>query len=367
MAQRRGFGTVRKLPSGRWQARFTHPQTGKLQSASNTFVTKADAGRWLAAMETDFGRGEALDLDRAKQSFGSYARTWLDSRRDLRPKTIELYRYLFAHYLEPTLGSKQVGEIDSAVVRSWYGDISAGSQSQVTTAKAYRLLRQILEAAVDDRIIRANPCNLKGAAVERSQERPIPSMDEVLALADAIDPRYRLMVLLAGLVGLRRGECLALQARDVDERDGRWNVTVRSSIVFVKGEPRRELPKTEAGTRRLALPSAVGREVERHLGEFGLLGEDLLFADPRSGTTPTITVWRRVWNKARRSAEVDCTFHDLRHHAGTLTASAGASIRESMARLGHASPQAALRYQHAAEQRDVEVASSIDRLIPESR
>ena len=95
MAQRRGFGTVRKLPSGRWQARFTHPRTGKLQSAPNTFVTKADAGRWLAEMETDFGRGEALDLDRAKQSFGSYARTWLDSRRDLRPKTIELYRYLF--------------------------------------------------------------------------------------------------------------------------------------------------------------------------------------------------------------------------------------------------------------------------------
>ena len=188
-------------------------------------------------------------------------------------------------------------------------------------------------------------------------------MDEVLALADAIDPRYRLMVLLAGLVGLRRGECLALRASDVDKRDERWNVNVGASTVFVRGEPRRQFPKTEAGTRRLALPSAVGKEVERHLADFGLNGDDLFFADPRTGTTPTITVWRRVWNKARRTAEVDCTFHDLRHHAGTLTASAGASIRESMARLGHASPQAALRYQHAAEQRDVEVASSIDRLI----
>ncbi len=191
-------------------------------------------------------------------------------------------------------------------------------------------------------------------------------MDDVIALADAIKPRYRLMVLLAGLVGLRRGECLALRVSDVVERDGRSTITVGSSIVFVGGAPRRELPKTDAGTRRLALPSAVGKEVERHLAEFDLSGDDLLFADERTGTTPTITVWRRVWNNARRDAGVDCTFHDLRHHAGTLTASAGASIRESMARLGHASPRAALRYQHAAEQRDVEVASSIDRLIPGS-
>ncbi len=364
MAQRRGFGSVRKLPSGRWQARFTHPQTGKIQSAQSTFDTKAGAGRWLATMETDLDRGDALDLDRGKIAFGAYGKAWLDSRGDLRPKTMELYRYLFRQYLEPPLGTRQIGQIDSESIRSWYGEIGAGSQSRVTTAKAYRLLRQILQAAVDDRILRSNPCNLKGAAVEHSTERPILSMDDVLALADAIKPRYRLMVLLASLVGLRRGECLALRVSDVVERDGRWTITVGSSIVFVAGVPRRELPKTDAGTRRLALPSAVGREVERHLAEFGLTGDDLLFADSRTGTTPTITVWRRVWNNARRDAGVDCTFHDLRHHAGTLTASAGASIRESMARLGHASPRAALRYQHAAEQRDVEVASSIDRLIP---
>jgi integrase len=206
----------------------------------------------------------------------------------------------------------------------------------------------------------------QGAAVEHSEERPLLSMDDVIALADGITPRYRLMVLLAGLVGLRRGECLALRASDVVERDGRSTITVSSSIVFVGGQPRRELPKTDAGTRRLALPSVVGKEVERYIAQFELSDDDLLFADERTATTPTITVWRPVWNNARRDAGVDCTFHDLRHHAGTLTASAGASIRESMARLGHGSPRAALRYQHAAEQRDVEVASSIDRLIPGS-
>lgn len=363
MAQRRGFGSIRKLPSGRWQARFTHPHTGQLEAAPSTFATKADANRWLSSMESDLDRGEALDLNKAKQTFGSYGQAWLDSRGDLRPKTMELYAYLFRVYLEPRLGPRQIGRVDSEVVRQWYGEVSSGTQSKVTTSKAYRLLRQILQSAVDDRLLRVNPCNLKGAAVERSKERPLISLDDVMALAAAIKPRYRLMVLLAGLVGLRRGECLALRVDNLEKRDGQWRVIIGTSIVYVGGAPRYDLPKTEAGMRRLALPAAVGAAVERHLAEFELSGDALLFADARTGTTPTITVWRRVWDNARRDADIDCTFHDLRHHAGTLSASAGASIRESMARLGHASPRAALRYQHAAEQRDVAVAASIDRLI----
>ena len=113
-------------------------------------------------------------------------------------------------------------------------------------------------------------------------------------------------------------------------------------------------PRLRRDTNDSRSPSALGKEVARHLADFGLTGDDLLFSDPRTGTTPTITVWRRVWNKSRRSAEVECTFHDLRHHAGTLTASAGASVHESTARLGHASPSRCARYQHAAERRDVE-------------
>ncbi len=140
-----------------------------------------------------------------------------------------------------------------------------------------------------------------------------------------------------------------------------------SSIVFVNGDIHHQPPKTNAGVRRLALPAAVTTAVEQHVATFGPEEPDgLLFVDLRTGTTPTITVWRRVWDNARQAADVDCTFHDLRHLAGTLTATAGASIRESMARMGHSSPRAALRYQHLVDLRDAEVASSIDRLIDRS-
>lgn len=364
MAQRRGFGTVRKLPSGRYQARYTHPETGVLVSAPTTFAAKGDATRFLSEAETDLARGESLDVASSKQSFGSYGDEWLDTRTDLRPKTIYLYRYLFETFLEPILGRKEIGRLDARAIRQWHGTVHQGAQSDVTLAKAYRLLRQILQAAVDDRLIRSNPCNLKGAAVERSAERPIPTLKQVLALADVIKPEYKLMVLLAGLVGLRRGECFALRLDHFEQGPGHWTVAIDSSIVFVRNEALHQAPKTAAGVRRLALPSAVNAVAEDHLANF--TGDEpgaLLFTDQRTGSTPTITVWRRVWANACRDAQVECTFHDLRHHAGTLTATAGASIRESMARLGHSSPAAALRYQHVAETRDAEVASAMDRLI----
>jgi integrase len=56
-------------------------------------------------------------------------------------------------------------------------------------------------------------------------------------------------------------------------------------------------------------------------------------------------------------------FHDLRHVANTLTAASGASTKELMHRMGHASPEAALRSQHAARDRDAAIAAVLGTLI----
>jgi integrase len=153
-------------------------------------------------------------------------------------------------------------------------------------------------------------------------------------------------------------------ARNPSRGKDHWTVAIDTSIVFVRDKAHRQAPKTMAGVRRLALPNAVSAVAEHHLTQFSRSEPDaLLFTDQRTDSTPTMTVWRRVWANARRDAGVECTFHDFRHHAGTLTATAGASIRESMARLGHSSPAAALRYQHIAEARDAEVASAMHQLI----
>ena len=75
-------------------------------------------------------------------------------------------------------------------------------------------------------------------------------------------------------------------------------------------------------------------------------------------------MWQTEWNRARRRLWLDYVhFHDLRHVAGTLAAATGAGTKELMYRLGHASPQAALRYQHATRERDTAIAEAMGAMM----
>ena len=79
-------------------------------------------------------------------------------------------------------------------------------------------------------------------------------------------------------------------------------------------------------------------------------------------------VWQHEWVRARtKVGRPDLHLHDLRHVAGTLAAATGASTKELMRRLGHATPQAALRYQHATDDRDEGIAAGIDYIIRAAR
>ncbi len=100
---RRLFGTIRKLPSGRYQARHVDA-SGRRHRAPNTFATKADAGRWLADVEAAIARGTWIDPDAGRVLLADYAQGWIDSRPGLRPRTRELYQSLLDLHLAPALG-----------------------------------------------------------------------------------------------------------------------------------------------------------------------------------------------------------------------------------------------------------------------
>lgn len=100
MAGRRQFGRIRRLPSGRWQARYTGPD-GRDHAAPRTFLTKSEASRWLSAPETDLSRSQWLDPSRGELSFGLYATEWLAGRSELKLRTLESYTWLLGKYLLP--------------------------------------------------------------------------------------------------------------------------------------------------------------------------------------------------------------------------------------------------------------------------
>jgi integrase len=118
--------------------------------------------------------------------------------------------------LDPVFGNKPVAEIREAHVRRWRSDLLDSGTGATSVAKAYWLLRAIMSTAVDDGIIRRNPCRIRGAGLDRSPERSVLTIHQVARLADAIGPRYRALILLAVYGSLRWGELAALRRGDFD-------------------------------------------------------------------------------------------------------------------------------------------------------
>lgn len=357
----RSFGAIRKLPSGRWQARYPDPVTGDRLSAPDTFASKGDAARWLAELESDVGRGNWVDPRAGEITLGEFAVQWVEEHPSLRPRTREVYRSVVKRHIAPTLGLVQLNELAPSVVRRWHSSLlKAGQLSQPTVAKCYRILHAIMQTALVDELIVRNPCVVSGASVDRSEERPVASMDEVKALAGAVDERYRALILTATLTGLRLGELLGLRRRHVDLLHA--TVTVTEQLhEMADGSQTTGPPKSFAGKRVVSLPRPLVRELEVHLGLFAQPGIDgYVFTAPEGGTIRRGNFRKRVWLPAVQAVGVpNLRFHDLRHTGNTMAAATGASTKELMSRMGHASARAALIYQHATRERDEAIANGL--------
>jgi integrase len=361
----RSFGTIRQLPSGRWQARYRDPDTNRLVAAAQRFATKKEASSWLSSVQTDISRGAWVDPSAGRVTLAEFAERWLRDHPGLRPRTRETHDGNLRNHIVPVLGEIELARLSPSAVRRWHSELVKGGRlSPATVAKIYRLLHAILETAVADELIVRNPCVLKGASVDRSGERPVASIPEVLTLAGAVGPRYRALVLTATLTGLRLGELLALRRRHVDLLHALITVTEQLHEL-ADGRQVFGPPKSAAGLRTVAIPTPLVAELDSHLAEFSDDGVDgFVFTAPGGGPIRRSNFRSRVWLPAVEAAGLDgFRFHDLRHSGNTLAAATGASTRELMARMGHSSPRAALIYQHATRERDQAIATALGELL----
>jgi integrase len=331
---------------------------------SETCPSKKAAEQRAAEVEADQPRGAWIDPRAGRIRFGEYAERWMEQHKDRhRPRTRDLYSSLLRNHLLPTFGPLPVCRITTAAVRAWHAEKLADGSAPSIAAKAYRLLRTILGTAVEDDLVPRNPCTIKGAGVERPAERPIATNEQVWALAEAVGPRDRALILLATYGSLRLGECAALRRRHIDLLHRTVRIDAQRQQLD-SGKAWEGPPKSEAGKRTVAIPAFVAAELERHLETYTDPEPDAyVFTSPLGAPLD-----RNNWNKCfRKAASVvglpeGFRFHDLRGTGATLAAQAGASLRELMARLGHASPRAALIYQHATAERDQAIASALDTL-----
>ncbi|WP_225850931.1 tyrosine-type recombinase/integrase [Streptomyces sp. HPF1205] len=364
--KRRTFGAVRKLPSGRYQARYPGPD-GVMRPAPHTFATSRDADDWLAEKQTEIKKGEWIDPDASAVNFEAYALRWVTERK-LAPTSEELYRRLLRLHVLPTFGESDLDQITAPRVRSWRSERLDATGAPTTVAKAYRLLKAIMETAVDDELIRRNPCRIRGAGKESAPERPVATVAQVDALADAMGPRWRLMVYLAAYGPARPEEQAALRRRDVDlENVGVWIRTAEPELTTGRRAPGDT--KSAAGRRYLALPEFMRKDLTRHLKWFAEKEPDGLVFVGEKGAPFRRSTFGRKWRRARAKVGLpdDFRFYDLRHTGHTLTTRSGATLKDTMVRAGQSTERAALIYQHSDHERQKEVAAGLDRMVKAAR
>lgn len=301
-----------------------------------------------------------------RPTLSAFVTWWLPRRRvrgrPLAPNTVAIYRALLRLYILPTFGEVALADLKRVDVRAWYDALQDAKGPQIA-AKSYRLLRTLCNSAVEEELMAASPCTLRGAAEEWSPERPVLTVEQVLALADEVAPPYRALVLLGGFCCLRIGELAALRrpALDLD----RPTVTVLATAGHIGGYGWVVgAPKSAAGRRTVTIPAAILPDLRAHLELYAEPEPDgRVFTGPRGAGLRSSTFMARDFRPAcDRLGLAGLHFHDLRHTGNTLAAATGASTKELMARMGHASMRAALIYQHASADRDAAIAAALSRL-----
>lgn len=345
----------------RYDVRYRDPAR---RLRKKTFGRKVDAERFAKTIGADLVRGDWTDPRGGQLLFADWLAAWQATTTNLRPSTVARDEsYLRSHVL-PRFGDLRLVDIDHMAVRAWVSDLSAAGLAPATVVKAAQIMGKVLRAAVDAGKLKASPCErIPLPKIEREEMRFLDPA-EVGALADAIDPRFRALVLVGAYGGLRLGELAGLKRRRVDLLRGR--VEVAEISVEVRGVLLTGPPKTKAGRRSVPLPRSVVDVLGKHMADSK---GDMVFPAPEGGPLRGGIFRSRFWAPAVAAAGLQpLRIHDLRHTAVAFWIAAGASPTEVAHRAGHASVVTVLdRYGHllpGAEDRVTDALDAMAQAVP---
>jgi integrase len=224
----------------------------------------------------------------------------------------------------PTFGSRAVGTIQPSDLEVWVANLIAAGKAPATIQKAWQIASGVLRLAVRDRLIPLSPArDVRLPRIEWEEPEALTA-DQVMRLADAIDPRYRALVLVGAFGGLRIGELAGLQLGDFDPL--RNLIRVRRTASDVRGRVIVGLPKTAKGIRTVTLPRSITEQLVVHVGDLGARDPSAwIFPAPEGGPIRRTAWVRRFWKPAVQAAGVNSGLgtHVLRHSQVSLLIAQG--------------------------------------------
>lgn len=262
-------------------------------------------------------------------------------------------------HINPKLGRLLLSELDTKRVRAWWRSFPPSKHT--VRINAYRVLRSMMNAALEEELILANPVTIKGASKKppvseekRALRERIASPSQLDQVAALLPPHLALAVYLAAWCGLRYGEVAGLQCGDIDTK--RWCVQVRRAA---KRAPDGSLvlgpPKSAKSRRDVPIPARIRPIIEKYLAARKGKTGDPLICNARGGMLSNRSLLRNYQAACEQVEGMEgFTFHQLRATCASQLMSTGASPVEIMAILGHSDWETSMLYQRAPQDRLVE-------------
>jgi integrase len=354
--------TIDRRENGRYRARYQGPDR---KWRSRTFDRRIDARRWLNNELVKLDRGEWVDPRAGRVLFESVADRWMAGRVALRASTRARDSSYLNSLVLPHLGDKPIGSVQPSDLDAWIAELMADGKAPATVQKAWQIASGVFRLAVRDRLIALSPArDVELPKIERSE--PIAfTVEQVMRLADEIDPRYRALVLVGAFGGLRIGELAGLQLGDFDPL--RSLIRVRRTASDVRGEIIVGPPKTAKSIRTVVLPRSITAQLVDHMAWQQPTGpEGWIFPAPESGPLRRTAWIRRIWKPALAHANLDPSLgtHTLRRSQVSLLIAQGEHPKVIADRLGHTSVRTVLDvYGHLYEGADEAAAERLDAQI----
>ncbi|MEE6387202.1 tyrosine-type recombinase/integrase [Microbacterium paraoxydans] len=323
-----------------YRVSYRRPDGSK--TSKGGFKLKRDAQAFADSVEVSKRHGAYIAESDALVTIGALGRDWLAAHTAaVKPSTAHSDESAFRIHVEPKWGARKVGSIRHTEIRAWVTELSA-DKSPTTVKRCHGVLAAILDGAVRDRRITANPARDVKTPRKTAKPRAYLTHQQVERLANA--SRYPDLIRFLAYTGLRWGEASGLRVKHLDRT--RRRVSIEENAVVVNGHVHVGTPKTHE-RRTVPFPAFLDGALER--ASAGKPSDALLWPAEEGGylrSGNAVSGWFAGAVKRARDMDAECapgttmprvTPHDLRHTAASLAISAGANVKAVQRMLGHAS------------------------------
>jgi integrase len=322
-------GAVRYRARVKWHGRYV---------ATRVFERKADAMAWEQDQRRRLRLGGWIDPRRGQVPLSVVAADWLRSRGSVKRRTRESDEAAWRNYIGPRFGNWPVASITAAEVSSWVGSLVARGLAPSTATRALATLRSLLAFAVADGRVQHNVAAVvrKPTSGRARREGQALTLEELRVLTEACKGRYRDVVPVLALAGLRWGELAGLQVSDRVSVPGP-GLRLRRTVLASGGGGALYVD-TLKNNRARTVPLVLDLLPIVDRWGAGKAPDAWLFSAPEGGPLRESN-WKRSvsWSAATSAVGVPgFRVHDLRHTAASVWLAAGADPKVVQRVLGHA-------------------------------